>query len=329
MVSTSSCSSDEIAIEAGVEKSVNENPILPEDNKEFGIYNTLGYSYNANGEYANSNSIGLKVIDIDQFKIEQSARLVDENTLSQEYSDEYGEDAVAFSKMISKKVSITDQQQLYGKTISNPFSSAITNHPNLFDHRYIYGSYNLLIKQKRFRFNATTDMLSNYLTQDFLKDLQFKTPEQIVHDYGTHVTVDIYTGAKIDILFQAQTTNQDRQSAARAGIRTAVNALNSSISNDTDIQEASKNYAKKLYYKTRGGDKSKGFANLLNLDQNPPKINISDWQSTSNKDNSVLVDFGANGLILIYDLIKDPSKKSQLKLYIDQYLTENQVTLDK
>lgn len=326
MLFMSSCSNDEIT-EITSEKPVSENPISLEDNKEFDTYNALGYGYNATGEYANSNSIGFKVVDIDKFKTEQSSRLVDENTASQEYSEEYGEDAVAFSKMISRKVSATDQLQLYGKTISNPFKSAITNNYSSFDPKYIYGSYNLLIKQKRFRFNADANMLSGYVTLDFLKDLQTKTPEQMVHDYGTHVTVDIYTGAKLDIFFQAQTTNQDRQRAARAGIATTVNTLNSGIANDIDVQEASKNYSKKLYYKTRGGDKSKRFANILNIDQSIPKLNVSDWQSTSTKSNSVLVDFGPHGLVLIYDLIKDPIKKSQLKSYVDQYLTSNQVLL--
>lgn len=325
MLFMSSCSSDEIT-ETTPEK-VNENSISLEDNKEFGAYNALGYGYNVTGEYANSNSTGFKVIDIDKFKVEQSARLVDENTWTQEYSEEYGEDAVAFSKVISKKVSATDQLQLYGKTISNPFKSATTDNYKFFESKYIYGSYNLLIKQKRFRINATTDLLSNYVTQDFLKDLQTKTPEQIVHNYGTHVMVDIYTGAKLDVFFQAQTTNQDRSRAARAGIAIAVNGLNSGIANDIDVQEASKNYSKKLYYKTRGGDKSKRFGNIVNIDHGIPKINISDWQSTSTKNNSVLVDFGSNGLVLIYDLIKDPLKKSQMKLYVDQYLKTNQVLL--
>ncbi|WP_418121810.1 MAC/perforin domain-containing protein [Chryseobacterium sp. PTM-20240506] len=323
----SSCSSDEV-IETTPETS-NENPISLEDSKEFGYYNALGYGYNVTGEYANSNSTGFKVLDIDKFKTEQSARLVDENTLTQEYSDEYGEDAAAFSKVISRKVSATDQMLLYGKTISSPFKSAVINNHSYFDPKFIYGSYNILIKQKRFRINATTDLLTNYVTQNFLKDLQIKTPEQIVHDYGTHVTVDIYTGAKLDIFFQAQTTNHDRSKAARAGIAIAVNGLKSITSNDINVQEASKNYSKKLYYKTRGGEPSKRFANILNIDQSIPKINISDWQSTSTKDNSVLVDFGPHGLVILYDLIKDPIKKSQMKSYIDQYLATNQVLLSK
>lgn len=34
-----------------------------------GIYDVLGHGYNVAGEYANANSAGFKVIDIDRFKM--------------------------------------------------------------------------------------------------------------------------------------------------------------------------------------------------------------------------------------------------------------------
>jgi len=66
----------------------------------------------------------------------------------------------------------------------------------------------------------------------------------------------------------------------------------------------------------------------LNLDQSSPKINISNWQNSSTINNAVLVDFGNNGLVFIYDLVKDPIKKTQLKAYVNQYLIDNKVMLD-
>ena len=36
-------------------------------------------------------------------------------------------------------------------------------------------------------------MLADYITPEFAQDLQVKSPQQIVQDYGTHVMVDIYT----------------------------------------------------------------------------------------------------------------------------------------
>ncbi len=40
-----------------------------------------------------------------------------------------------------------------------------------------------------------------------------------------------------------------------------------------------------------------------------------------------MVEFGSNGLIPLYEFIKDPVKKAEMKAYIDKYLIDNQVRL--
>ena len=87
-------------------------------------------------------------------------------------------------------------------------------------------------------------------------------------------------------------------------------------------------YNRKLVYKTRGGNPSKVLVGELNLDQNNSKINISDWQNSSNRENAVLIDIGEKGLIVLYDLVSDPVKKAKLKTYIDRYLYDNGVQLE-
>ncbi|MCJ8153616.1 MACPF domain-containing protein [Chryseobacterium sp. SSA4.19] len=320
-----SCSADEIILEENTENFNHTSLPIHENSKQFGYYNALGYGYNVTGEYANANATGLKVIDTDKFKAEHPSRLDEGAILSQEYTEEYGQDATAYSKVLSEKVTATQLLRMYGKSISSPFTSALSG--KNFNPEYIYGNYNITIKQKRYRFNATVDLLSNYITSNFSQDIQSKTPEQIVNEYGTHVATDIYTGAKIDIVFQAKTTNPDRDRAARIGVKTASGTINTSGTNDIDALEASKNYDKKLYYRTRGGNSSEAMAGIFSFSKEKPTINISKWQSTSTKENSVLVDFGSDGLIIIYDLVKDPVKRAELKLYIDEYLIKNQVIL--
>lgn len=325
MISVISCSTettDEIPNEKIIENVEDWDHIqlsITDSSKQLGKYNALGYGYNVLGEYANENSTTLKIIDTDKFKSEHHQRLSEENVLYHEYTENYGEDAAAYLKMISKKVSATQQFRVYGKTI--PFSSAILSNKK-YDPRFIYANYNHIVKQKRFRLNESNELLSNYLTSNFSKDLEEKTAEQIVQKYGTHVVVDIYTGSIIDMIFQAKTTNPDRENAARIGVKTVAGT-----DNEIDTQSASKNYEKKLFYKTRGGDKSLAIAGIFNLEKITPTINFYNWQSTSTIENAVLVDFGDNGLIFLYDLVKDPAKKAELKLYIDQYINENQVVL--
>lgn len=319
----SSCSSDDTVI--GNHPETNDSwihiPIpITEPSNSFGRFNTLGYGYDVTGEYANENSARLQIIDIEKFKTENSARLSDRNILSQENTDNYSKDAVAFSKMISENVSATQQYNVFGETILFP-SAMLSN--KKYDPAYIYASYSHVIKQKRFRFNATPELLMEYLTPQFSKDIEEKTPEQIIKKYGTHIATDVYTGGIVELLFQAKTSNPDRERAARILLRKFTGGL----VNETDIADVSKNYEKKLFYRMRGGDINLASAGIYNLDNIAPIIYFSKWQSSVTKEKAVLVDFGKDGLIILSDLVKDPVKKIQLKQYILKYINDNQVII--
>ncbi|SIQ15934.1 hypothetical protein [Chryseobacterium sp. RU33C] len=69
-----------------------------------GVYDVLGHGFDVAGEYANANSAGFKVIDIDRFKSEQAARLLSENTNTQQYVEEYGENAETILKWFPQKL---------------------------------------------------------------------------------------------------------------------------------------------------------------------------------------------------------------------------------
>lgn len=245
-----------------------------------GIYDVLGHGYDATGEYANASSSGFKVIDIEKYKIDHSNRVLSDNSLTQFFTDEYGENAETYSKMVSTKIDVTAGIPLFKKTLSVAFNSSVTTN-NKFDAKYIYGSTNLVITQKHNRLNATADELADYLTPEFLQDLQTKTPQQIVQFYGTHVLVDIYTGAKMEVMFQSETTNESRDRAARIGVKVGMKDIfNVDVNNDVNTSETSKNYSRKLSYRTRGGDPSKGLTGEINLDQVNPKINFAAWQNS-------------------------------------------------
>lgn len=288
-----------------------------------GPYDVLGYGYNVTGEYANSNSSGYPVINISGFKASLPDRLIEEAPRTQQYLEEYGSNAYQYSQMISRKVEVTTGYSFFKSTLSSSFSSSQS-----FESKYIYGSYNLTIKHNRYRLNATADILRNYLTATFIDDINSKSPQEIVRDYGTHVSTDIYTGAKLEIIYQAETNNQNKETAARAGIKVGVfDKFGLTLDNSIDKKAAEQNFFRKLSYRTRGGDPSKGLIGEINLEQNSSGINISNWQGSSTSDNSVLVDFGQNGLIPLYDLVSDSKKRNALKGFIDQYLIDNQLQL--
>ena len=287
--------------------------------KVFGKYNALGYGYNVTGAYSNENSVTLQIIDVEKLKAATTNVFEETNVLSAEYKEHFGKDAAQYSKRISNRITVTAPFQLFGKTI--PFSSATFNNKK-YDPSFIYGDYTQMIQQKRFRMFTIPAQLSNYLTTDFLNDVENKTAKQIVDKYGTHVATDIYTGCVLNLFFQAKTTNPDREYAASIGVKTFQN----SNANPLDIEASKKNYDKKLFYRTRGGDKNLAMAGIYILRNGVPTINFSNWISSSTPENSVLVNFGSDGLVVLYDLIKNPVKKAELKTYIDQYINDNQVS---
>lgn len=288
-----------------------------------GRFDLLGYGYNVTGEYANAVSAANAVLDIAKLESEHPEKLIMENTRSQEYVEEYGENALQYSKKMSTKVEATVSYAVFKATISYSFNST-----DVFNSKYIYGSYNFMIKHKRVRLNATTDNLTNYLTPGFTSALQSMTAAQLVNTYGTHVLVDLYTGARMEMIYQSETTNESRETAARAGIKASVSSVfGLDVSNEVDVNNAKQNFSKKLSYRTRGGDPSKGLVGEINLDQNNPKINITAWQSSSTPDNAVLVDIAPKGLTPLYELITDVNKRTEVENYIKQYLNDNQVNL--
>lgn len=304
-------------------------PIVKSGSFKIGPYGGLGYGYNITGEYANANSSGLQVIDFEKFAKDHPARLVEEFPYSTQYSTISAEDASAFSNLISGKLDITTDLNMFGKMLSSNFSSTMTNN-NKFDPKYIYGKATFTIEYNRFRVNSSTDVLKNYLTPEFLQSLDSKTPQQIVNDYGTHVMLDIYIGARLDAYYQSETTDQDREQASAEGIESAMNAVFNAASINDNATLARKNFSQRLSFRTIGGDPSASLNGYLNLDldQSKSKVSIANWQKTTNFNNSYLVDIDSNGLIYIYDLVSDPTKKAALKAYVDQYIIDNKVTLN-
>jgi hypothetical protein len=282
------------------------------------MYDVLGYGYNATGEYANASACGFQVIDIDRFKKENPTRLPDPEIVSaSEYKESYGAAAKDYVLSLSTNFTSSLSLPLFGKTLSSTFTESVTTGTH-FNGKYIYGSYDLLIKQRRVRINSDVITLQNYLTPDFIADVNsyYTTPEVLVQRYGTHVLMDIYTGARMDVKFQSETTIDDRTLAARIGIKAGVKDIfDWNIQNSIDITNSTRNYSRKLSYQTRGGDPTKSLIGVINLDQSTQKIDYSAWQATCDLNHCVFVEFGTSGAetVMIYDLIADPVKKLLLK----------------
>ena len=296
-----------------------------------GIYDLLGFGYNVTKEYANSNSAGAKVIDLNTFKADYPARLNVGFPNTQEYKEEYGSNAEQYSKKISNTVEITATFPLFKKALSVGFSSSVTS-SGKFESKYVWANYDKVIHLKHVWLNADISLLQNYLTPEFISDVNSNlvSPQVLVQRYGTHILLDIYTGGRLNVMFQSETVNSDKEYAARIGVKAGIEGVfGITVNNSVNTTNSYQNFNRKLYYSTRGGNPIYGFNNVINLDQTIQPLDITNWQNSISLSNANLVDFGSNGgMIYLYDLITDPVKKAIVKNYITQYLINNYVYLE-
>lgn len=319
-----SCSTNEL-LNGTDENSNLDKSANPSSAKYTSEYSYLGSGYDVTKSYAVESSTGNQVIDVYQLVND----IEDQQISTQDYKENYGENAYEYAKNVTTKLDLGGTFSLFKQSITAAFNGSLTNNYK-FDGKYIYGSYHLLIKQKRYKFKTpTSNNLKNYLTPQFTQALQTMTPQEIVQYYGTHVLTDIYIGGKLDVMFRSETSNENRKNASEVGVKvTALNIFNINVNNNTDTSSASKNFNKTLHYKSYGGDATKSLLGTINLDQSNQAVNIANWQNSCTPQNSVFVDIAEHGVIKLYDLVDDPAKKAVLKAYIDQYLVDNQVQME-
>ncbi|RBL90245.1 MAC/perforin domain-containing protein [Chitinophaga flava] len=283
----------------------------------------LGYGYDVTGEYANSSASRFKVINVEQLQLDQPTRIEWDQSKRQVGNLVAGENAKSFLEKKSLKVKGSAGIGVFKATITTSFSSS-----DAFSSTYVYSGFDLIIQQKRVKMNASIALLKQYLTPNFVADIQNETPQYIVKTYGTHVLGDITLGAKLQVLYRSQTSSSDKMKASEAGIDVSVGkvfSINTGFSHTE--QETQSNSSQSLHYQTIGGDPSKKLIGQIPIGQTVPKVSITDWQASSTVANAEMIDFNTESLVPLYDLVSDPVKQAALKAYIDQYLKDRQVVL--
>lgn len=285
-------------------------------------FDKLGYGYDVTGEYANVSATKFPVINVAAIYALSKDRVIIDQTSVQLQNSVAGEDALRYSRAIAAKLKISSGLGLFKASVSYFDSSN-------YSSDYIYSGYNLLIRQKQLKLNATIELLQQNLTPEFRSDIETQTPAFIVSKYGTHFIVDEVMGGRFEALFRARTTYSDRKAAAEAGMSVALKKLfNLDVSGGGSQSYAQYNSEERLYYRTVGGDASVSLLGDITLGPNlPTKIQLSQWQATATTDRSELIDFGPEALIPIASLIADRAKSQQVENYVKQYLIDREVKM--
>ncbi|MBW8684759.1 MAC/perforin domain-containing protein [Chitinophaga rhizophila] len=285
----------------------------------------LGYGYDATGEYANSSASKFSVINVDALKNAEPLRVEWDLSSTQEGLMTSGENAKSYLEKRSTKVKAGVDMPLFKASVETSFSGT-----DAFNTKFIYSSYDLVIKQKRVKVNADIALLKQYLQPTFVADVQSKTPAQIVAAYGTHVLTDIILGAKLEVKYQSESIASERTRSSEIGLDVGLKKLfniTAGLNYSYSEEEKNSNMNQRLHFRTVGGEPSKAILGTVNLTTGTPTIDITGWQGSSTLDNAELIDFGENGLLPLYEMIEDPVKKEALRSYIMQYLNDRSAVL--
>ncbi|AIM38682.1 hypothetical protein KO02_19750 [Sphingobacterium sp. ML3W] len=309
-----------------------------------GIYDVLGYGYDVTGEYLSLKSISYTpVLDMKRLATDHLDKINTPTTGSGDGRYFYGATAKDFVSDINVQrtfnVSATigdEKPQQDGQQYFTPsFGTENTDH-NIKDtkSRFSYGRYEHIkvVKSIQFAKYVTTDLLINYLNNDFKNNINQLSADQLVDIYGTHVLLDITVGGRMLFNFTAnissEKTTETKKSKVEGGLGFFVKKFGINFKSSKTTEEITTNFnesrERQMNIKYQGGSNS-GTSVTFNSDgYSSESINIGSWEQSVTDRNCALIDI--TRMVPIHHFISDPTKKALVKTAIDKHIKENQIT---
>lgn len=283
------------------------------------IYNLLGYGYDITDKYASTSSVRAQVIDVPLFISNNDKEAFSPSNGTHGFTMKfYGANAEDLSARLSEIYEVSEGLNVFKSTFISSFPEN-----NALSKKYGYGYSSWIFIRRKLRIQATKG--SNSLTTTFTEDVKTLNAQQLVKKYGTHILQRIHIGTRINVIYQSEVPdNSERISAIREGMDYAnikVFGFSPIMVNSINIKALNTNSSIKLRYDIIGGDLSK--VKELNI-AGIKRIDINDWNKSLSESDYRFIDFDRNGLIPLYDLIVDNTKKTIVKEFIMKYILENQ-----
>lgn len=207
---------------------------------------------------------------------------------------------------------------------------------NTLSTAYSYATSETIQRVKRIRFtgDATLPMLMQYLTPEFVHNIDAMEPDSLIARYGTHVLMDISLGGCLRINFTGAILSQSNTETNSSGFKIALGAavsktigINIGYDNSSQsVNQVLQTISDREYSTKFSGGSTSGTSINIDKDGNPSEtFNIGAWQQSITPTNSVLIDVGR--ALYIYDFIADPTKKALVKTAVDKFIASKQITL--
>jgi len=274
------------------------------------VTSLLGYGYDATG-FCDSTSARAKIIDISSIEF-----------LSEGMNSAYPTlfSANNFSELTNKLSNSEFPQVIFsGYALSSHLKSLVklAFKTDSIDSKFAFSYYSLTVIRPRFRIPFYADF-KNALSLNFQNDINSLTPQQLVSKYGTHVLTSVILGEKYEVLYSAETNDAKE---AEHGLYQRMKQFMGGIMGIYmgDYETKSTNINEKMIYNSIGGNK-KMCGIITPTDNNPDKLFVDIKSSINGSSNLQFMEIGKTDLIPLYDLIKDPTKKLELKNYIEHYI---------
>jgi len=202
------------------------------------------------------------------------------------------------------------------------------------DPYYVYTYYATTYFDSRRTFHYGSDV-QQYLSSDFKSDEITLSPKELVSKYGTHVLTDVYTGTKFEVLYRCKFKNNNiggnfhyygsdceeiffnRLKEFTGGTPGIIkDIITNTKLTQTDEQ---------LIYNSQGS-RIKLCGLIHATDHNPDSIRLKiNLLFKENNIKTQLISLGQNGMLPIYELINDVTKKQEVKAYIEKYFSAKTV----
>lgn len=303
-----------------------------------GQYQVLGYGYDITGEYLERQSIKLQILNIDSFVKKngglyhvESVNEINDNMYLGENFMNYVKDVIKksdFSGSVAEKMAKVDTEK--GEvpySFSASYNGESTKKKSITT-KETYFKVDQTKHLEQYILYAGPDTLSNYLTSYFKTKLNTVSPDDIVEEFGTHVLLDFLVGGRLSAYYTSTITDnlnsESKTHIAKAGATFALKKVGLSFSGGSTSTEVETYQRKNTNWScqviTKGGQHNGHKVTISSEGVVNHTLDFSEWQKSVDKNHCVLTEINFNKTYPIYDFIKDPVKKQQIKDAVIRYI---------
>lgn len=285
----------------------------------------LGYGYDVTGRYAHPASIRNRVINIPKFNEDSEGQILfSRANISGAELSLSGTDKECI-KTIGERAGFSPQEiSIYKNLFQETFKASFESDTAFQNLSYNYFGISEMLTSSLLAVSLPTHkkewFITHFVTDEFKKDVDIKSAEQIIEVYGTHILMTIKVGQRMDYLYRYAV---DKASSGDnwfvynmhryfRGVGVLLGSRPSAVS---PLKE-------NIYIEVVDGKMPSPNAWTLDLtNYKGSNIQFDGWDKLTN-DHLTLIDFWMKDRALtpIYEFVQDEGKKEALKAAYHKYL---------